>query len=127
MDDLHRSCFPCHGKDDCARCHRDKAAAPFDHGVRTGWPLNRFHRSLECRKCHKAPQGFSKLEKDCAACHPAWQSAFDHKKTGFPLNEAHAAFGCEGCHAAGEYSPAPSCANCHPDGPPRPRKAGHVP
>ena len=109
----HQSCSACHAKDKCSSCHSTKPMGAFDHGKSTGWVHNRFHRALECLRCHTTPGKFTKIDKDCESCHKGWQEKFDHKKTGLTLDETHAALGCQDCHADGTFAAPPACANCH--------------
>lgn len=127
-------CTDCHRRDphkgqfkqDCSACHSvtgfNKVALDHDN---TRYPLTGKHRSVTCRKCHKAAAHtktiiYKPLETACAACHrdihlgqlkgtcdqchvtkgfkrPFLQ--FDHN-TGskYPLRGKHAAATCEKCH-----------------------------
>jgi hypothetical protein len=111
------ACAACHKAQECADCHSlDKDEAARKLKVRPGhvdWPLNRFHRALDCRACHKAAGSFTKLNKDCEACHKGWQKTFDHKKTGLELDATHAGFECENCHADKIFTAPPACGSCH--------------
>ncbi|MFI5349648.1 MAG: cytochrome c3 family protein [Elusimicrobiota bacterium] len=111
--DPHQSCSACHANDKCSSCHSTRPTGAFDHGKSTGWIQNRFHRVLECARCHTTPGKFAKLDKDCEACHKGWQARFVHEKTGLILDETHAALACENCHADKEFAAPPACANCH--------------
>ncbi|MBI5883007.1 MAG: hypothetical protein HZB91_07880 [Elusimicrobia bacterium] len=113
MEDLHRPCASCHADDSCAFCHRDRPAERFDHAKKSGWPLNRFHARLACRRCHGAGPAAPKPPSGCDACHAGWQAKFEHKKTGAPLNEAHRALECSSCHGEKEFSAPPACGGCH--------------
>ncbi|MBK9964589.1 MAG: hypothetical protein IPP07_06680 [Holophagales bacterium] len=95
------SCATCHQdphrgefKQDCATCHNEKSfkGAPFDHAVKTKFPLTGKHAAAKCAACHVPPgtaaagavgkgngagtKGglpkvvvFKGLKTDCADCH----------------------------------------------------------
>ena len=66
----HKLCVSCHTlEDNCQQCHANTAKQGFDHGQRTGWPLEEYHIELNCRRCHITKGEFSKLETECDACH----------------------------------------------------------
>ena len=110
----HEECFSCHKENKCSFCHKDKVSAPFNHGLITGWPLNKFHKKLACQKCHGNKKQFTKLDKNCNKCHSSWNSKnFDHKITGLILNEDHKDNDCEDCHINRDFSKKPTCDNCH--------------
>ena len=52
------------------KCHRPTSwtAVLFDHGSRTGMPLNGAHRNLNCDACHK-DRIFTGAPSDCYSCH----------------------------------------------------------
>ena len=112
----HQRCFGCHENDKCSLCHKNSEMKPFDHGLRTGWALNKNHLKLECTACHTKDKGFTKLENECVSCHRNWNSeTFDHKVTGLMLDEIHIEFDCSDCHLERDFSRRPSCGNCHDD------------
>lgn len=142
-------CIACHAIDDahggrfgraCADCHTTTAwrRKDFDHGRKTGFPLEGAHATARCDSCHRKPPGELELPKDCGACHRAddvhagrfgtaceschgavaWKTVrFDHdRKTDFPLRDAHAKVACEGCHMRGLESDQKMdmrCIACH--------------
>lgn len=68
--EIHKSCVSCHLlEDNCQQCHTNTTKQGFDHGKRTGWPLEGDHIELKCRSCHIGKGTFSKLEAECDACH----------------------------------------------------------
>lgn len=106
----------------CATCHPDHAgrdfklitwtegdSTRFDHG-RTGWLLDRSHRTAKCGDCHKAEfrrspvatmsqrsrsaPGWLGLDRACATCHE------DIHRGTLPAN-------CLECHDTREWKPAP--------------------
>ena len=110
----HASCVSCHQSDGCDKCHAEKPRERFDHARVAGWPENRFHARLDCRRCH-AGRGFAKGGGDCESCHKGWKQSFDHRKTTLALDETHAALECESCHRDPLFVAPPDCASCHPD------------
>lgn len=112
----HQPCFKCHADDQCSKCHLDKPTGPFDHKLRTGWALNRFHEKLECSKCHGSSTKFTKPDNSCVSCHKNFVAgSFDHQKTGLKLDEIHSELDCSDCHLEGNFGNKPSCKNCHDD------------
>ena len=80
--DPHRGEF----QKDCAACHDERGfrGAPFDHALKTRFPLTGKHAAAKCAACHAAPAAgavappkgrpaadvsFRGLKADCAACH----------------------------------------------------------
>jgi hypothetical protein len=115
-DQHHKPCFTCHQNDACTLCHLSKPAGPFNHEVRTGWALNKFHQSLSCSKCHGTSNTFSKLDNKCENCHKNFTTGkFEHKITGIILSENHKDLDCIECHKEKDFSKAPTCAGCHDD------------
>ena len=129
---------------DCENCHRPVSwtAVSWDHGARTGMPLNAAHRNLSCDNCHKNGN-FSQATFDCYSCHredyeeteepnhaqagfpttcelchlpshTSWdQASFDHNSI-FPRQGVHATLQCAACHKNGVYAGTPrECYGCH--------------
>ena len=148
-------CYDCHWirrQDDryqtrlgnqCEECHRPVSwtAVNWEHGARTGTPLNVAHRLLACDSCHKSAT-FRGARPECIACHDDdYRSARDpdHAAAGFPTScdlchrpsaptfggatFVHAAFAlvgphatqpCAGCHRNNVYRGTPrDCVGCH--------------
>jgi hypothetical protein len=114
---LHAMCNQCHAKQSCQNCHRKEEVAEFTHD-RTGWPLNRFHKSLSCDKCHKVQGKFAGLSRNCNGCHADWSFAtFDHARiAGVELGAIHREADCGDCHENRDFSQKPTCTACHDDG-----------
>ncbi len=149
-------CYDCHWirrQDDpyrtrlgneCEECHRPTSwtAVLWDHGARTGMPLNGAHRSLNCDACHK-DRVFTNASFDCYSCHredyeetddpnhmragfpttcelchlpshTSWeQASFNHASI-YPLVGVHAAQACSSCHKNNIYAGTPrDCYGCH--------------
>ncbi len=116
MEQVHAICSGCHQSNKCDKCHDTKEKPEFVHAV-TGWPLNRFHASLDCRACHPTGKKISKLNSNCTSCHGGWnQETFRHAVTGLQLDESHSGLDCGDCHAEKKYSANVNCSNCHDDG-----------
>jgi hypothetical protein len=132
---------------DCKLCHlgstwnvlRDDFV--FDHGARTGVPLEGAHARAMCLRCHndRGPvstfraQGcagchedvhYGELGQDCARCHDErlWyvpNMRVGHLHTRLPLTGAHLQVACHRCHAGASvanFRPTdPDCASCHQD------------
>lgn len=116
-EQAHERCATCHAKDECAVCHKGMPARTigFDHGRRTGFPLNTFHAALDCKTCHTAPGAYTRVKSDCEGCHKGWQAKFDHAKTGVALDEQHKDLECASCHEDKAFSAKPVCKSCHDD------------
>jgi len=91
------------GRKDCARCHGETSfrtlAAPFDHGLWTGFPLTGAHGA-----------------ETCSSCHPTLRVPGAGQRT----RERARGAACAGCHAdphAGQFvekkSGRADCARCH--------------
>jgi hypothetical protein len=149
-------CYDCHWirrQDDpyrtrlgneCEECHRPISwtAVLWDHGARTGMPLNGAHRTLNCDACHK-DRVFTSGNFDCYACHredyeetddpnhlragfpttcelchlpshTSWeQASFNHTSI-YPLVGVHATQACSSCHKNNVYAGTPrDCYGCH--------------
>ncbi|HEX9750972.1 MAG TPA: cytochrome c3 family protein [candidate division Zixibacteria bacterium] len=114
-EQVHAVCNDCHRQDACAKCHDNAQRPPFTHAS-TGWPLNRFHASLECSSCHASGQRITQLDRACTGCHGDWtQESFAHAVTGLRLDELHGEFDCEGCHSERRFDVVPTCSSCHDD------------
>jgi hypothetical protein len=113
---IHAMCNQCHANKNCQYCHRREEVAEFTHD-RTGWPLNRYHKSLSCKACHKAKEEFAGLSRNCNTCHMDWSFAtFDHGKiTGVQLGEIHREANCGDCHENRDFGAKPTCSSCHDD------------
>jgi len=112
----HKMCMKCHEEKNCSFCHKDKVSGKFNHGLQTGWELNRFHKNLTCKKCHASGNHFEKLYTDCNSCHSGWNTdTFNHKLTRLILDENHNDTDCEDCHIDRDFSKKPTCDNCHDD------------
>ena len=115
-EEIHATCNGCHLEDECGKCHSTQELPAFTHDV-TGWPLNRFHRQLDCRACHPTGRPIARLNRDCSSCHRGWNSDnFDHAITGLTLDETHRDLDCEDCHGTPRFASPPGCAECHDDG-----------
>jgi len=111
-EEKHEICTDCHLKDNCGHCHDVKRKPAFSHAS-TGFPLNRYHNTLECRSCHPTRKKIGKLDSHCNSCHGGWnQQNFRHSVTGLMLDENHSEWDCTDCHAASQYNK-PDCSGCH--------------
>ncbi|MHB8580255.1 MAG: cytochrome c3 family protein, partial [Ignavibacteriaceae bacterium] len=96
--------------------HKQNVSGPFNHEIRTGWALNRFHAKLSCTKCHGTSYKFTKLDNKCVSCHKDWKAGmFKHEITGLKLDKNHTDADCGDCHINKDFSKPPSCSNCHED------------
>jgi hypothetical protein len=130
---------------DCKLCHVGSSwnslvtDFSFDHGARTGVPLNGSHNQAMCLRCHNdrgpvatfraqgcngchADVHFGELGLDCARCHDEVQwfvptARTLHLHTRFPLTGAHLQVACHRCHAGAfvaNFRPTdPDCVSCH--------------
>ncbi len=115
-EERHLKCFGCHANNKCSFCHSNEKMKPFDHKLRTGWALNRFHKKLSCIKCHGNKKSFTKLNSNCNNCHSGWTpETFNHKITGLVLDDNHSDIDCEECHLNRDFGNKPVCDNCHDD------------
>ncbi len=115
--EIHAICNDCHKKDECSKCHDHKEKPAFAHEGNGGWPLNRFHKGLNCRACHPTGKKIGKLSSKCSNCHGGWnQENFEHAVTGLQLDEMHGELDCGDCHTDLKYSSTPDCSACHDDG-----------
>ncbi|HUV31554.1 MAG TPA: cytochrome c3 family protein [Acidobacteriota bacterium] len=116
MEEVHAICNDCHVNDACGKCHDTKEKPVFSHAS-TGWPLNRYHRTLDCRACHPTGRQIGRLNSNCGACHAGWnQENFAHAVTGLQLDEIHVELDCTDCHADRKFDQTPDCSACHDDG-----------
>ena len=98
MEQVHAVCSRCHSSDACAKCHDNAERPGFAH-VSTGWPLNRFHATLDCHSCHPTGRPIAKLNRECTGCHAGWRpGTFRHAVTGLQLSKRHGKLDCEECH-----------------------------
>ncbi|MGE5478807.1 MAG: cytochrome c3 family protein [Chloroflexota bacterium] len=114
--DQHAKCYACHADDGCKKCHGSTdMSSSFNH-AKTGFTLEPFHSSLDCKRCHTRTNPFSKPPRDCNACHKNWkQGSFNHAVTGLKLSADHVDFECEQCHVGRKFNVKPVCAECHDD------------
>ncbi len=119
MEVDHETCENCHANaidENCAYCHDQKERPAFDHGKIAGWPLNKHHKKLNCKACHKTNGTFTRLNTRCTSCHRNFvPGRFDHRVTGLTLNEEHAELECENCHLRRDFSRKAICTECHDD------------
>ena len=121
VEEKHKNCMraSCHNTQDktqCENCHLINELPPFNHKIRTGFELKKYHDELSCTACHKIKTVFTGLTNSCTSCHSSWKSeTFNHKVTGVALDEIHIEFDCSDCHNGNDYSKTPSCENCHDD------------
>lgn len=116
QEQVHAICNDCHKEDPCAKCHDVKERPGFSHN-KTGWPLNQYHKQLDCWACHPTGKQISKLNSMCVSCHKGWNQAnFKHAVTGLHLDEVHAEMDCTDCHVDNKYDADPKCDDCHDDG-----------
>lgn len=115
QEEVHAICNDCHIDDRCSKCHDNQERPGFTHAD-TGWPLNRFHRGLDCRACHPTGKRIAELNRDCNACHSGWnETNFNHARTGLMLDELHSEIECEMCHLERDFAVKPVCTECHDD------------
>ena len=151
-----KGCYDCHWirrEDDpyrtrlgaqCEECHKPTSwnAVQWDHGAKTGLPLNAAHRTVGCDGCHKN-QTFQGTSSDCYDCHrenytetknpghalagfpttcqichrpsdTTWQQGTFNHGTVFPLQGTHATVPCSSCHANNMYKgTSRDCYGCH--------------
>lgn len=114
-DDAHSKCRDCHDtEDNCESCHSDETREPFNHAVRTGFNLTKYHSNAACIQCHKAEGKFTGLTGNCFNCHGDWEDGdFEHSVTGLELDDIHIDNACEDCHTTGDLRDKPTCDNCH--------------
>jgi len=112
----HEVCSNCHDtKSSCNTCHSNTTKEGFNHGVKTGFDILKFHSKVSCKMCHVEKGRFAGLNSECINCHGKWtQENFKHIITGVVLDETHSALECQDCHQEKNYSK-PTCKNCHDD------------
>jgi len=116
QEQVHAVCNDCHKDDRCSKCHDSQERPGFTHAD-TGWPMNRFHRNLECRACHPTGKRIARLDNNCNGCDSGWnENNFSHAVTGLLLDETHAVIECESCHLKRNFAVKPVCTECHDDG-----------
>ena len=117
-DIKHKICDSCHEQEinhDCYKCHDTVEKKRFAH-QQTGWPLNKFHRALNCTQCHDHKGDFIKPDKNCVSCHENWiMGSFNHTVTGLILDENHVDNDCLDCHKDNNFNDKPDCTDCHDD------------
>lgn len=143
---------------DCKTCHVGASWNQlvddfvFDHGARTGVPLNGAHAEARCLRCHndRGPvatfhaQGcagchpdvhYGELGLDCARCHDEqfWKvpnARVNHLHGRLPLTGAHMQVACHRCHAGAmvtNFRPTdPDCVSCHYDEAARTTNPPHI-
>jgi len=115
-EEIHAICSGCHSTHKCSKCHDTLEKPAFSHAD-TGWPLNKFHRRLDCRACHPTGKRIAKLNNACTNCHEGWnQETFAHAAIGLQLDEVHSEIDCGDCHIGKKYQDEPECSSCHDDG-----------
>ena len=114
-EEIHEFCSPCHDVENrCNFCHSNNIKAPFNHAVRTGFSLLKYHNRVSCKNCHGKQKDFKNINNNCNSCHKNWSSEnFNHKITGIVLDENHIENDCEDCHKNSKYNLNPSCEDCH--------------
>lgn len=114
----HEICSSCHdtkSNNKCSSCHTSKTVKGFDHKVRTGFDISKFHGKLSCSRCHTEKGKFTGIKGECLSCHGKWtHENFKHEITGLILDESHSGLECADCHQEKNYTN-PECKNCHED------------
>lgn len=143
---------------DCKLCHVGASWNQlvtnfvFDHGARTGVPLNGAHNQAACLRCHndRGPVATfhamgcagchpdvhnRELGLDCARCHDESKWFVPNSRVGFlharlPLTGAHMQVACHHCHAGASianFRPTdPDCVSCHYDEAARTTNPPHI-
>jgi len=143
---------------DCKTCHVGASWNQlvtdfvFDHGARTGVPLNGAHAEARCLRCHNdrgpvatfqaqgcagchADVHYGELGLDCARCHDEqfWKvpnARVNHLHGRLPLTGAHMQVACHRCHAGSmvtNFRPTdPDCVSCHYDEAARTTNPPHI-
>ncbi|PKL90342.1 MAG: hypothetical protein CVV23_00365 [Ignavibacteriae bacterium HGW-Ignavibacteriae-2] len=116
LNQKHQLCSSCHDTaKNCNNCHMEKVTEGFNHKIKTGFDISKFHAALKCRDCHKKPKSFTGLKGTCSNCHQEFKAGtFDHRKAKLVLDEIHAEIDCSDCHTNANYQK-PTCENCHDD------------
>ncbi len=110
QEDHHKACFKCHLGQKCKSCHSGEVKDPFNHFTRSGFDLNKYHKDLNCRKCHTKMNFYSGLKKNCTNCHQTWSvENFNHRVTGLALDENHSEIECDVCHSGYSFTRKPVC------------------
>lgn len=81
----------------------------------TGFDTGRFHKKLECSKCHAQGKPYRDVARTCDGCHSDFApGVWAHDKTGCRLDALHSGLDCARCHSRGwGEGKTPSCAGCH--------------
>jgi hypothetical protein len=115
--DLHETCYYCHDEEKgCDQCHGRSRNDLFDH-AETGWPLQTYHKVLQCKDCHHIPGKYQANDPRCETCHFDGfdPEHFNHGVTGVVLDEVHLEADCSDCHVDG-FGVHTQCIECHEDG-----------
>ena len=115
--DLHDTCYQCHDKEKgCKECHGRNSNDLFDHAD-VGWPLQAYHKVLQCKDCHHIPGKYEANDPRCETCHYEGfdEKHFNHGVTGVVLDDVHLDSDCADCHTNG-FGVHTTCDNCHDDG-----------
>lgn len=114
---LHDTCYQCHDKEKgCKECHGRNSNDLFSHAD-VGWPLQAYHKVLQCKDCHHDVGKYQANDPRCETCHFDGfdEKHFNHGITGVVLDEVHLEADCADCHVDG-FGIHTSCDNCHDDG-----------
>jgi hypothetical protein len=114
--DLHETCYFCHDEEKgCEECHGRASSNLFDH-AEVGWPLEAYHKVLQCKECHKVPGKYEANDPRCITCHFEGfdPDHFNHAVTGVILDEVHLESDCKDCHIDG-FGVHTACDGCHDD------------
>lgn len=107
-------CCSCHVERDCGFCHHQEPQPRFEHKLSTGFDLQPYHASHDCKTCHGDPKSFRTPSGHCDDCHIHWESgSFNHAVTGLELSEEHEDLDCSDCHTDRNFEDAPTCVDCH--------------
>jgi len=113
--DEHERCSKCHEvEEQCEFCHSNEIKPAFNHTKRSGFSLNKYHKTVSCGACHDKDKNYANVNKNCLFCHKSWNNEnFNHKVTGLVLDENHIENDCEDCHIDKKFNEKPTCDNCH--------------
>lgn len=130
----------------CTECHKEHRGRDFpliqldkdnfgEEHAKLGFKLEGRHAKLQCEECHKAPDTYRGLDKNCLACHDdtfhgrldkdctkchsfeAFKpSTFKHKEKDMAAQLAHLNTECNDCHVNGQFkNQSQECLACHKD------------